>query len=479
MAKTVVDELIVLFGLDPSEFKKGQKEIAAALIETENESKQSSQRMSSNIGAVAAKYLTVAAAILVVKKAWSFVTDAATETRRLGQDSKNFGIAANEMRNFQNAVEMMGGTAEDATRTIGGFEKAIFDLTYQGQISDSLVMLARLGVQFQDASGNARNFKDVLLDTAGALETAQKNGTMSRENAFQYLQAAGFDKGSAQIALLGRAGAETELARQGSLRQVSASDVGKATEADRARIGRDQAVQAAGVASVSAGGGIVEAVNNFATHAIKLASGQESLTDATKDLRSTISTKVDSIMAGAHTWAQSYNNPGNIRAVGDQPRNAAGFRVFTSRAAGIQAMNAQLDRYAAKGIDTIDSIVKTWAPASDGNDVPAYIRDVSQRTGIKPGQKLTAADRPSLIAAMSHHESPRNSVLEPEIKDALGASAPPTPRAQGGNVSNRTDVQIDRIEINTAATDAHGIARDTDSAMKRKLLASHIEPGQQ
>lgn len=473
--KTVIDELIVKLGLDPSDFKKGQKEAAGAMLETEQAIDTSAKKSSGSITKLAGRFLTLAAAILVVKKAWNFVSDAASETRALGINAANFGLKASELRNYANAVEQMGGSAEEATRTVGGFAKAMFDLAYQGTVSDSLVMLARLGVQFQDSSGKARSFKDVLLDTAGALETAQKNGTMTRESAFQYAQAAGFDSGSAQLALLGRAGAEAELAKQNGLRQVGAGDVGKATEIDRSRIGREQSLQAAGVASLNVGGGAIEAVNNFATHVTKLVSGQESLTDATKGLTGAINGSLTRVLEST----QGINNPGNLRAVGNQPHDSRGFRLFRNQAEGIIGAHDQLERYSKRGINTIDKIIDTYAPASAGNDVVAYKKDVTQRTGIKGDTPLSQTQLKEVEAAMLRHESGNLAPTREYVMRVLD-SAQPTPSAQAtqGGRSATTDVQIDAININTQATDATGVARDIHAAMQRKLTASQIDAGQ-
>jgi hypothetical protein len=51
---------------------------------------------------------------------------------------------------------MMGGTAEGARKTIEGLHKAIFDASFNGQISEQLVQLGRLGVRSKTRRPHAR-----------------------------------------------------------------------------------------------------------------------------------------------------------------------------------------------------------------------------------------------------------------------------------------------------------------------------------
>ena len=108
---TVIDQLIVKLGLDPKDFTKGEKQVAASVLDVEGKVKKSSDGMGRSIAGIAAKWLTVAAAIAAVKKVVGAIDDAANATRRLGIDAKNYDTAAAKLRNFENAVVMMGGNA--------------------------------------------------------------------------------------------------------------------------------------------------------------------------------------------------------------------------------------------------------------------------------------------------------------------------------------------------------------------------------
>jgi hypothetical protein len=480
---TVIDQLIVKLGLDTRDFTKGEKAAAASVLDVEKTVKTSTGNMGSSLVGMAAKWLTVAAAIAAVKKVVGAIDDAADATRKLGIDAKNYDVAAAKLRNFENAVQMMGGSAAEARQTVANFNKSIFDLAYNGQVSDSLVMLSRLGVQFQDATGQARDFNDVVLDTADAIGKAQKNG-MSRSNAFNFLQQSGFDAGTSQLILSGRANIQAEQARQGQRFQVDGKALGGAENVVTSRIDKEQQIDALGVKALGVGAGSIQATINQA-----IAHPTEAL-NKLGDAASRAGTVFENwaLKAAGTTRGLRNNNPGNLKAVKGQRRDREGFAVFDTMEEGIRHADAQIGRYESQGITTAEGVVKKWAPAGDGNDVAAYLRDIQKTTGIKPGEDIRGQEA-LLESGMFKHESGGKAPSVEDIADILTMhddmgpmpdhSAPPTPGAQGGSTYNKNDVHIDNITVNTQAKDADKLASDMDAAMQRKLMASHAEPGQQ
>lgn len=94
------------------------------------------------------------------------------------------------------------------------------------------------------------------------------------------------------------------------------------------------------------------------------------------------------------------HNPGNLRYAGQAgATNAGGFAKFTRDDQGLLAMANQLERYARRQINTINDIVRVYAPKSDGNDTGAYITDVSKTMGIGATQRLDL-DNPKVLAAL-------------------------------------------------------------------------------
>lgn len=479
---TVIDQLIVKLGLDPRDFTKGEKQVAASVLDVEKKVKASATSMSGQLVGMAAKWLTVAAAIAAVKKVVGAIDDAADATRKLGIDAKNYDTAAARLRNFENAVQMMGGSAAEARQTLAGFNRSIFDLAYNGQVSDSLVMLSRLGVQFQDATGQARDFNDVILDTADAIAKQQQQG-MSRSNAFNFLQQSGFDAGTSQLILSGRANIQAEQARQGGRFQVDGKALAGAENVVTSRIDKEQQIDALGVKGLGVGAGSIQAtINQMIAHP------SEAL-DKLSNAASRAGTIFEgwALKASGTTRGLRNNNPGNIRATKGQRRDREGFAMYDTMEEGVRAAEHQLKLYEGRGINTVGGAINKWAPSSE-NDVPAYLRDIQKSTGMKPGEKIEGQEA-LLLSGMFKHESGNKAPGAEEIADILTMqddvgpmpdhSAPPTPGAQGGTTYNKNDVHIDSITVNTQAKDADKLASDMDAAMQRKLMASHAEPGQQ
>lgn len=103
--------------------------------------------------------------------------------------------------------------------------------------------------------------------------------------------------------------------------------------------------------------------------------------------------------------ATPYNNPGNLEVPGKRGQ----FQQFASPEQGVLAMDRQLVLYAQRDhLNTLSGIISKYAPAKDGNNVPAYISDVAGRTGFDPSNPLDMNDphvRAAVEAAMIHHEN--------------------------------------------------------------------------
>lgn len=150
------------------------------------------------------------------------------------------------------------------------------------------------------------------------------------------------------------------------------------------------------------------------------------------------------------------NNPGNLEYRGQAGATSDGrFARFATLQQGVTALASQLRRYGARGLNTIRSIVGTYAPKGE-NNVTAYIADLIQQTGFGADQRLNLNDQATLSAMMqgiSHHEG--NGFLNSGVINAgIAASAPQA------SARHSTTISIGRVEVNTQASDAKGIARD-------------------
>jgi hypothetical protein len=115
-------------------------------------------------------------------------------------------------------------------------------------------------------------------------------------------------------------------------------------------------------------------------------------------------------------------NPGNIRVSGDKfqgeiiPSQDGLFKQFSNMAYGYRAMFRILKTYIKKyNLNTVGEIIRRWAPGNE-NDTDSYIKAVSARTGISPGETIRFQDKETmlrLVAAMSYVENG----MEPDVSD--------------------------------------------------------------
>lgn len=94
------------------------------------------------------------------------------------------------------------------------------------------------------------------------------------------------------------------------------------------------------------------------------------------------------------------------------------FFTFVKPEYGIRAMFKTLMTYRSKGLDTIEKILKKYAPSSE-NKTQKYIDFVSKKIGINPSYKLNLSDYFGLIKAMITFENGINPYPDSLIKKGM------------------------------------------------------------
>lgn len=520
MTATVIDQLIVKLGLDPRDFTKGEKEVAASVLRTKKTVEDASRSMNSSVkdaaDGIGGSFATVAKRATVLylifkglSIATKFILEASRATRMLGNDSKNYDIAAARLRNFQNISEMFGGSAEDATKTVAGLQRAIFNLTFNGQMSDQLVMLARLGVRFQDAAGHARDFKDVFLDSAEAIQQAQANGTMTGGEAYQFLTQAGYDPGLARAALGGRGAAQAALDRQEARRQVTGADVAAATANEQAITSVGQAKDAAGVAAQRIASPLITGTASAAEGLINAGAagdvsvaweawkkGIEPAAQALGDLADKARGLSDILGGAVHRLGRGRSAfegtiQGAAKKYGVDPEILAG---LLSTESGFDP-TARNPKTGATGIAQFmprtaagRGFVAGQDPDRDIYEAARYLAELNGHFR-KSGQPADAAMDDALMAYNAGERRVRTSSMMTEGgKDLTGETlAYPGQiyeyaegaRSGGGAGGGSSRVDIGEVNVYTQATDADGMADGAAGALQRKMNASHAEQGMQ
>ena len=128
---TVVDSLIVTLGLDASNFTKGQKEAADALIKTRQQSARTAKEMSAD-GSTAAEYFTkvktealsLIGILVGTTGLKSFIRSTTKSLADLGRESRSIGESAGQVDAFAMAIQRMGGSASGAVSALQAFASA-------------------------------------------------------------------------------------------------------------------------------------------------------------------------------------------------------------------------------------------------------------------------------------------------------------------------------------------------------------------
>lgn len=512
MSATVVDQLIVKLGLDPKDFTKGEKEVAASVLRTKktvtegmgavgDEAGKAAKSFASSGGVIAriaskAGPIGIALAAIGVgaKLAADQILDIAENVRALGLTARNFDQSAAGLRNIQNAAELAGGTMEDATNSIGGLKKALFDLKFNGQVSESIVALARLGVNPN------QSYDKVAGDAAEALDKGQKNGTFTPGEAIFYAQQAGFQGGLAQlVASGGRGSVEAALAKQAGRRQVTAADYATATDVVTSSQSKGQAAFAElGLRGLAAGGGIQADANRGIESAITgMGHASEYVTEALDKLSEKINDVVDEAPSFGRKILDSLNPTHSQKYYQAQiDKTATKYGVDPKVLAGVLRTESGFNPNAVspRGARGIAQLMPKYFPNA-GKDANADIDTAGGELARlqKDFINLGYSPQEAQVYALQSYNAGESRVTDTLLSDGSGKpltaetlaypgkvlSSPGAQSRGGPRGGGSSSVQIDSITVNTQATDADGIAGDLNAAIDRKMTAANAEPGQQ
>ena len=120
------------------------------------------------------------------------------------------------------------------------------------------------------------------------------------------------------------------------------------------------------------------------------------------------------------------NNPGNIKIANNDwkgkipvSQNTDGtFEQFESMPYGVRALRVLLTNYVNQGHNTIEKIIKKYAPSSE-NHTQNYINYVASRTGISSGMPVYSFNVPEILKAIIEFENGKNRVSLDDINKGL------------------------------------------------------------
>jgi hypothetical protein len=187
VGRQVVDELVVALRLDDSQFDRAVADAIAARQKLADETDKAAKKEGNSLGAVAGRYLKWAAVLTLMKKVSDEVVKVADGLLDLSTESRRLGMSASGLRTWQNAIEMLGGKAGEATSEVGKFMESLNALVYKGDVGENLQWLARLGVPVR----RGMTYEETAPQVFSAIKKGRASGTIKddQEAAFIARQA--------------------------------------------------------------------------------------------------------------------------------------------------------------------------------------------------------------------------------------------------------------------------------------------------
>lgn len=221
---TVIDALLVSLSLEPSGFKKGQKDAHDALKKTGDRAERVNKDMEA--GAKKAAYafakvrnevLGLIGAFLGVSAVKSFVETITTGDASLGRLATNVDMTTIDLSAFEGATRRTGGTAEGMAASIQSLSMEMQKLWTMGN-NDLNPTLIMSGINMAKFNNRATSMTERLLMLADAF------GKMNPAKAQLFGSRLGLDSGTITFLEQGRTAVERLIATQKRLNVLSERD---------------------------------------------------------------------------------------------------------------------------------------------------------------------------------------------------------------------------------------------------------------
>lgn len=484
----VIDELIVILGLDATKFTAGQRDALEAFRKTKAGAGEFAKTIEEQGTKLADVFGMVKRGVLGMvagfagNAAAQFVGQVSSMDAATGRWAKTIGLSVDGLSKWQGMVRQVGGDATSATSTLSALQQQIESVRQGGGMFEGgfAALMNTAGVSIRDdADTSLRKIQKYL---AGQVET----GKMRPEEATTWMRRVpGMNQDMLNLLLKSTKGFEdlaAAIEKVGAATKESA-DAGAALQSswDKLWQALEQKARKIGTAFAPAGVDMMDTVTRDLSTKKEFGKGfretpWSAYWDAIKDgfsWRSSSSGTPPAGAAGGKTRGDRNNNPGNIEdgpfarkhgAIGTDGR----FAIFPDRASGESAMGELLAKN-YQGL-TLAQIQRKWV----GNEDPSYLGSMSGATGLRPGDVPNLQDptvRKLLMAGMSRGEG--------TYLGAKSAAASRNINNSRGNTSTSThETHIGQINVNAPkATDAEGVAKEIGPAMKRSAIAAPANTG--
>ena len=194
---TIADEFIVRLGLDPTSFRAGAEEVERSFTKTKDvasktgkQMEESNKLLSASFGKVRNELLAFYAALLGGRAMKEFIGDTIEGAAAVGRFAQNIGSTPAQVVGWEQAVERMGGTAQDADKSLDALSKALFQVHNMGNALPPELYRLQAGfgkiaaTKFDQQHGVVPFMNDIAAQ-------AKKLADVDPQGAFRLLQGAG------------------------------------------------------------------------------------------------------------------------------------------------------------------------------------------------------------------------------------------------------------------------------------------------
>lgn len=449
---SVLETFYILFESDADGVKKGAEEAFKTTDNLEKKLKTTdhiSNKLGSSFHGMALAATGALASLLSVGALVGSVFRYADIADKLDDTSTLLGRSAEELSNWGDAAAISGGSAEAFQGTLKGLSASLATLDATGK-SRVAPFFKEMGISLTDGRGKAKDTLDLLLEVADKFET------MDKQSIVGFGRKLGLDEGTILLLMQGRRGVEDIIRRQKELGTITKEQTEIANKYN------DQ---------------IEEMGHVFRTIGLSIA--EVVLPPLTKFLKA---------IADGFIYLRTHESL--LKALGTGFKVLAGIilaYVLPSLAAMAASVLAATWPFILAGaaILTFIAILEDLYAFMDGK--PSLLGDL-----LKDAPRLEIAVR-ALIAALQDLWTAFEPVLNPlqNLKDMGGqvlqylingkqsiaaadsnplAAQTSTSIAAAGATNNRTNsIKIDKIEVQTQATDADGISRQIGKSLQEQV----------
>lgn len=230
MSATVVDALVVTFGLDASEYTKNRKKTEEDFDRTKEKATKtakdieaSGKRASSFFSNLRGEVLALFAVFTAGKGLIDFTRDVVDGDAAMGRFAKTIDDSIEDLSAWRNMAELTGGSADGMAQSMQGLVDQYQQFTITGE-SSVIPYFRALQISMVDATGKMRPVSQILLDVADRFKG------MDPARAATFGRAMGFDQGTINLLLLGRKAVQGMLDEQKKLGIVTKENAKAATE---------------------------------------------------------------------------------------------------------------------------------------------------------------------------------------------------------------------------------------------------------